>query len=249
MEGRVKIWIIGHRPTTEPYWENELYQPLQVGEGKDFLTLRDNQGDNIASWNKVYCEMTGVYEVAKNLELPDYVGICQYRRRLQFKDSEEVEKIFESFDAIAAKPLKMGMTPFEQYAKCHNRGDIELAGRIIKDKYPEYAKGFDRHIMNGNTLFYSNGFVLRTKDFLDYCNFFFGFASKFCKRKGWDTPDKAVADIEGEMIRGERRKSRGLGYQSLVLGFLSERMLTLFLLTRFGEKRIKKVDYLKLEGV
>lgn len=244
-----RIWIIGHRETTEPYWEDELYQPIQVGEGKDFLTLRDNQGDNIAGWNKVYCEMTGVYEIYKNLELPDYVGICQYRRRLKFGSAEEVEKVFDSFDAIAAEPLKMGMSPYDQYAICHNRGDMELAEKIIKERYPEYSKGWDRHIRNGRRLFYSNGVVLRRDDFLDYCGFYFGFAEEFRKRKGWDSVDKAVSDIEDEMIKGERKKTRGLSYQSLVLGFLSERLLTLFLLTRFGDKRIKTVKYEKYEGV
>ena len=244
-----RIWIIGHRETTEPYWDNELYQPIQVGSGRTFLPVRDDTGDNIAKWNRLYCEMTGVYWIWKNAELPSFVGICQYRRRLKFGSAEEVEKVFESFDAIAAEPLKMGMSPYKQYAACHNSGDIELTEKIIREKYPEYAKGFDRYIKNGNTLFYSNGVVLRREDFLDYCGFYFGFAEEFRKRKGWDTPDKAVADIEAEMIRGERRKPRGLGYQSLVLGFLSERLLTLFLLTRFGVKRIKTVKYEKYEGI
>ena len=248
----VQIYILGHRETTEPYPDNEIYTPVECAASyhqKHLFNIRDNQGDNIGEFNKVYCEMTGVYEVAKNLELPSIIGICQYRRRLKFGSAEEVEKVFESFDAIAAEPLKMGMSPYDQYAKCHNRGDMELVEKIIREKYPEYLKGFDRYIKNGNTLFYSNGVILRREDFLDYCGFYFGFAEEFRKRKGWDSVDKAVSDIEDEMIKGERKKTRGLSYQSLVLGFLSERLLTLFLLTRFGVERIKTVKYEKYEGV
>ena len=244
-----KIWLIGHRKTTEPYWETELYQPIQIGTGVTFLSIRDNTGDNIAEWNKAYCEMTGVYWIWKNTDLPDYVGICQYRRRLPFKDAAEVEKIFKSSDVIAAEPLKMGKTPYEQYSHCHNVADMETAEEVIKQKFPEYANGFDAYIKKGNTLFYSNGFVMRRQDFLDYCDFFFGFAQEFRKRRGWDTLEQEMSDIEGEMIRGERAKTRGLGYQSEVFGFMSERMLTLFLLTRFGMKRIKTIPYKKYEGV
>jgi len=244
-----KIWIIGQRQTTEPYWDSDLYQPLQVGSGKTFLPVRDNTGDNIAELNPIYCEMTGVYWIWKNADLTDYVGICQYRRRLPFKDAAEVENIFKSSDVIAAEPLRVGGSLYEQYARCHCRADMELTERIIREKYPEYAKGFDAYIKRSGSLFYSNGFILRRQDFLDYCDFYFGFAAEFRKRRGWDTVEKAVSDVEAEMIRGERKKSRGLGYQSFVLGFLSERMLTLFLLTRFGPKRIKTVQYKKYEGV
>lgn len=244
-----KIWILGQRETTEPYWDSDLYQPLQVGSGKTFLPVRDNTGDNIAELNPVYCEMTGIYWIWKNADLTDYVGICQYRRRLQFKGAEEVEKIFKSFDAIAAEPLRLSVTPYEQYARCHNRGDIQLAEQVVKDCFPEYAKAWDEYMKKGRLLFYSNGFVMRRQDFLDYCDFYFGFAAEFRKRKCWDSVEKARSDIEGEMIRGERKKTRGLDYQSFVLGFLSERMLTLFLLTRFGLKRIKTVQYKKYEGV
>lgn len=242
-----RIWIIGHRHTEEPYWDNELYSPLQVGFSKNILPNRDNKGVNIAAWNRLYAEMTGWFWVYKNADLTDYVGMCQYRRRLRFKDADEVENIFKSSDAIAAEPLKMGMSPRHQYESVHNPADMELAERIVKEKYPELK--WDRVMERGRTLFYSNGVVLKRQDFLDYCDFYFGFAEEFLKRKGWDSVEKAKADIEEEMIRGERRKSRGVDYQCEVLGFLSERMLTLWLLSKYPLKRIKTVKYVKYEGV
>ena len=248
----VQIYVLGYRETTEPYPDNEIYTPLEVGSWKrkkPLFEMRDTQGDNIGEWNPIYCEMTGIYEIYQNTDIPDIIGCCQYRRRLLFKDAAEVENIFKSSDAIAAEPLMLPVAPYEQYARCHNRGDMELAEQVVKDCFPEYAKAWDAYMKKGNTLFYSNGFVMRRQDFLDYCDFYFGFAEEFRKRKGWDTVEKARSDIEGEMIRGERKKTRGLDYQSFVLGFLSERMLTLFLLTRFGMQGIKTVKYQKLEGI
>ena len=59
----VQIYIIGHKEVDYGYWDNSIYTPLQVGGGmyKQFLPLRDNTGDNIAEWNPIYAENTGIY--------------------------------------------------------------------------------------------------------------------------------------------------------------------------------------------
>ena len=70
---------ISHRPVEPPDSDIGI---LQVGnQESDFGHHRDNQGDNIASLNHRFSELTGLYYVWKNLPSPT-VGFCHYRRYL-----------------------------------------------------------------------------------------------------------------------------------------------------------------------
>lgn len=247
---KTKIFQIGYRETTEPYWSDGLYDAVQVGTGATFLPHRDTECEgSIAEWNPIYCETTGMYwiwkEGSKDL---DIVGQCQYRRRLKFDDAGEVEKIFNSYDCIAPVPLN-GVPVWKQYAYCHDEEDLIIAESVIREKYPEYLDPWNTFIRNGRVLFYSASFVMRKEDFNDYCSFFFGFAEEFLKRKGWDTVEKALEAVGNGIAAGKRGKARGRGYQAFVLGFLNERLLTMFILSRFKADRIRTVPYYKLEGV
>jgi len=62
--------------------------------GSDFQTkavpdgvFLDNQGENISSKNKAYCELTTQYWAWKNMEA-DYYGFCHYRRFFSFSQKE-----------------------------------------------------------------------------------------------------------------------------------------------------------------
>lgn len=247
---RTRIFQISVREIEEPVWLNELYDAVQVGSGATFCPHRDSECEgSISQWNPLYYEQTGTFwvwkEGSKDL---DIVGLCQYRRRLKFKDAAEVEKIFERFDCIVPEPLFLGSV-YEQYARCHSRADMVLAEQIVKEKYPEFSDGFNAYIKRGNVLYYSASYVMRKKDFDDWCCFWFGFCDEFRRRRGWDTPGKAKADVQAEMDAGLRGKARGADYQGAVFGFLQERMLTMWVRTRFPRERIAEVPFVKFDGV
>ena len=246
MGDSVRIWIAGHRETTEPYWDNELYCPIQQGSGQTFLNVRDNTGDNIAEWNPVYAEQTGQYWIWKNADLTDYVGFTQYRRRFEFKDAEEVLDVFkQGYEAIACVPLNFQVV--RQYAACHSIDDLKLAWEIVVDLFPWFMDAFKRYIMDGTRLYYSNGFVLKKQDFCDWCEFYQTFAKEFCKRRGWTDVAAARAYIKSDIDAGKRIMSRGVDYQTEVIGFLSERFFTAWLQGRFSKiyhKEYKKYEVL-----
>ncbi len=246
---RTKIFQIAHRQIDEPLWDNELYDSVQTGFSEQFANHRDTECEgSIAEWNPVYYEETGTYwlwkEGSKDL---DIVGQCQYRRRLKFVDQAEVEKIINNYDCIMPTPLKFGASVYQQYCGCHSRGDMELAEEIIKEKFKDLSEGWDAYVKKGNALYYSASYVMRKKDFDEWCEFFFSFCKEFLRRKGWSTVDKAKNGVEKEIKRGVRKGLRSVYYQCAVFGFLQERLLTMWVRTKF--KKIYEMPYTKFDGV
>ena len=255
-----QIYIIAHRPVEYELWDNGLYTPLQVGFNDSFLELRDNTGDNISEWNPLMAEGTGTYWIAANHPQDlRYIGQCQYRRRLEFKEDEDFDEWFKECDVIVAAPLFLvSSTVRQQYEAYHSRNDMDQVEKIINNSYPEYSKSFDRWINNGKFIFYSNGFVMRAQDYDRYCKFLFNICEQLKIMNGWETPEVAKKKIAQEIEGGTRigvnghigdDRKEGYGYQQQVFAFLSERLLTLFILHNFPANRIKCIDYRKYEGV
>ena len=244
----IQIFIYGHKPVEYGIWNNSLYTPLEVGasQREKIFDIRDNEGDNISIWNPIYAELTGMYWLWKNKPSGlKYIGVCQYRRRLEFNEDTDFNAIFKEYDIILPTPLKLN--PKIQYSACHSENDIEEVENIIVEKFPDYKEAFNSY-WGGNKLWYSNSFVMGVEDFKAYCEFLFGVFEEFRNRKGWTTPEDISAEIDREM-GVTRNTARGLKYQRQIFGFLGERMLGVFVTRRFKEDRIKEMDYLKFEGV
>ena len=69
--------------THKPYWipEDPMYLPVQMGHAihPGIGYIGDDTGENISERNGNFCELTGLYWAAKNLD-SDYIGIVHYRR-------------------------------------------------------------------------------------------------------------------------------------------------------------------------
>ena len=81
----IKIFVVCHKPSFVP--ENPYLFPIQVGAALSKRRLdgmlHDDEGDNISSKNKSYCELTAQYWAWKNIEA-DYYGFFHYRRYFSF---------------------------------------------------------------------------------------------------------------------------------------------------------------------
>lgn len=243
--GKCRLYIVAHKPVEYGIPWDRVVKPIQVGSGEKFLDLRDNVGDNISEWNPLYAEGTATYWIWKNLPDVDYIGQMQYRRRFPFNENTDFDEIFSKYEVIAAEPLRNVGTVRVQYGSSHNSEDITLLEKIIGEKYPELIDRV-KEILNGAALYYSNGFIMRTADFVNYCEFLFGILDEFKARKGWDTVDKAYTDIVSEIKSNRRKGSKGVNYQCQVLAFLSERIWTIYLLSHFNN--IYEVKYKLMEN-
>lgn len=81
---KITIYTVYHKPAH--VLSVAPITPIQVGPHPDLKRemARDSTGENIASKNATYCELTAQYWVWKNDKESDYVGLAHYRRFLSF---------------------------------------------------------------------------------------------------------------------------------------------------------------------
>lgn len=242
-----QIYIIAHKEVPYGIWNNTLYTPIQVGINARFLQLRDSDyPDNVAQWNATYAENTATYTIAKNLtQWHNYVGQCQYRRRIRFDENTDFDAIFSQYDVICTEPLRCN--PFAQYVACHTIIDLLDAYAAICELYPEYKNAWRKYIVKGDKLYYSNSFVLPAAEYRRYARFLFSIIDWIRAKRGYSTPAVAKKKIKAEISAGIRMGSNRPGYALQWAGFLSERLWTMWVQANYG--RIMEKEWTKYENV
>ena len=99
---RIRIFVTTHKLVD--LFGGSVLQPVQVGplEGRRRFpwALQDDAGENVASLNPMFCELTTQYWAWKNVDA-DYYGFCHYRRYFDFSDERHQEnewgEIMDSF--------------------------------------------------------------------------------------------------------------------------------------------------------
>lgn|GEM_PF-849644 len=205
---KIQIAVVYHKEAT--LVKNEDFLPVNAGravasiENLPWLkenTVGDDVGDNISAKNPAYNEMTAVYYLWKNVEA-DFYGLNHYRRFFVFKDTdkiyystkkigddffdkigyspEKLRALLQEYDFIAPKAMKR-KSVYEHYKNAHDASDLDEAGRITDEFYPEYSEAFKKYIFGQEAYFY-NMFVFDKATFDRYCEFVFGVLEKLENR-------------------------------------------------------------------
>lgn len=236
----IKIIIASHKKYQTP--KDEIYLPLQVGaEGKEDIGFeKDNTGKNISSKNPYFCELTGLYWAWKNLK-SDYIGLVHYRRYFSKKNCflknedekfkrvlnrEEVEKLLENNDIILPKKRNYFIeNVYDHYKHTMYIEPLDMAGSIIKEKYPEYFEEFE-NLKKTTKLHAFNMFIMKRKYFEEYCEWLF--------------------DILFELER-KIDFSKYDGFHSRFFGRISERLLDVWIKTKkYNYKEVKVINMQKV---
>ena len=227
--------------THKKYWmpEDVMYLPVHVGaEGKETIGYTtDNTGDNISSKNANYCELTGLYWAWKNLSA-DYVGLAHYRRHFSngrlFGDKKEkvitkaeLEKVISKnagTDIFLPQPRNYWIeTNYSQYAHAHHAIDLDTTRDIIQEKYPEYIAAYDASMKRtiGHRF---NMFIMKKEKVNEYCEWLFDILFELEKRLDISTYNKN---------------------DSRVFGFVSERLLDIWLETKGYQHKVMPYVFLE----
>lgn len=209
---KTKIYMITHKKID--FIPNGV-TPLYVGNGKNEDNyVRDNTGDNISSKNKNYCELTGLYWMWKN-DKSDIIGLCHYRRffgknknDIFYEDDERIEKILQNNDIIVSPKWLTIETVYDIYKNKHYSSDLDEIENIIKEKHSDYLASYKK-IMNGHYGYQCNMFICKKETIDKYCEWLFSILFELEKRIDITNRDN---------------------YQKRVYGFLSERLLAVWIL-------------------
>lgn len=251
---KCRILVCYHKPSI--VFANECLLPILVGASsvkeehiselenlckqQGVSLWRDDTGENISSLNPHFCELTAMYWAWKNLEA-DYYGLFHYRRIFDFKDSyasqmprkESVSNktnIIEQYkldsqDIIGAcrdcdiilpnKVIDHGqrkraekLSLYELYDAVHYIKDFDVCLEYIAAKYPDIYKIAVQTIHHKPLYWHiANMCIMKKELYFEYCEWlfdvFFGVKDKI-PYHSYDT------------------------FQARVFGFLSERLLNIW---------------------
>lgn len=219
------IYIITHK-IFEPYFvDKKNYRVLHVGinENCKFEYLRDDSSvDNISEKNPNFCELTGLYWIWKNGSevINDITGLVHYRRYFTTKWNDflytyfgkkprvlsykKIERSLRRADIILPISEKIYRTVRRSYIDVHNEEDLVLTRDSIAEVSPEYLKAFDE-VMNSHKYYYANMMICKKNILDDYSKWLFA----------------VLFNLEKKIDINKYEDS----YQKRVFGFLSERLL------------------------
>ena len=244
-----KIFIMTHKKIDPPGLFG--YVPMLVGSAfhdYDFGYLRDDTGDNISRKNQNYSELTGLYWLWKNEKECDALGLCHYRRFFAGKNGEilktdEAERLLSQSDLIVPRLIKSAVSVRKQYIEKHHEEDLFALDRALKKEKPEYLKVYEE-VMEGKGIYPCNMFIAKRDVFLDYCSFLFPVLFEAERRLDISSYDEYAARVYGflsERLLLVFIKKEGLKVHELSEGVNSEKAETVDLIERMSE-RVREND-------
>ncbi len=147
--------------------------PIQAGAAltdKRVCEVTDADGDNISEKNPYYNEMTGLYWLWKNTNIP-FSGICHYRREFE---SDVVLQLL--LDGRADVALPMPAIVYPDLKGYYKNWGVEAYYNVmletIREMEPDY---YETAVWcSEHEIFYPNNIFIARRDILeDYCQFSF----------------------------------------------------------------------------
>ena len=212
MGKKTTIYVASHKPTEK--YGDECYQLIHVGaaQHQDVLiqgaVKDDSDPDNISSKNDIYCELTALYYIWKNVQDVDITGLVHYRRFFVKKEKmvktpneiiltkEEIESILSKDDMILGSPTEKRYAVGGFFTNPLDVPEFAIYRNIlpsIKDLYPEYTEDYFNEFFEPHMSF-CNMMICRKELFDQYCKFLFNIL--FDAEKRWKEVGIGVAPRE-----------------------------------------------------
>ena len=213
-----RIFVVSHVAPGREF--DPGYSLLKVGSADFSAEFTDATGDNIASLNPFYSELTALYWIWKNYRCdPDaIVGMVHYRRffgypsvtsvfRKEIISSNEIYAQMADADMLVPQGRYFKYGLYGQYAKSHMLSDLDACLAYLKDQH-WLSDVLEQRFKAEKTGAICNMLVTRKILFDEYCSWLFSI----------------LFAVEPTLHLGDREP-----YQRRGMGFLSERLFNLWL--------------------
>lgn len=194
--------------------------PLQVGKcfsKTRMAELTDDLGDNISEKNRMYSELTGLYWLWRNSG-DEWVGECHYRRHFMLTEDEVRKLPSLGIDVVLPVPIVNIPCVKDIYFKDHCKDDWQNMMRVLKQYAEEYYSSAEKHF-SGCWYYAYNMMITRKRIFDNYCAWLFPLLFAI-EKMGTSHEDT---------------------YQNRYIGFLAERLTSLYFFHHRHEFRILHV--------
>lgn len=219
----MSIYIITHKYLDSMPKLDDFYKWLYVGaykteERRDGYIYDDTGDKNISEKNGSFCELTGMYWIRHNSK-DDIKGLVHYRRFFtkniwsedtrHYLSEKDVRKILTKYDCIVSDRKYFSKKNIAENYRClHHGKDLDMLEEIIRSAAPEYMDAFHT-AMSKTYLFPYNMLIAKAEVFDAYADWLLDILMKL----------EAVENLDGYDA-----------YQSRIYGFLSERLLNVWLI-------------------
>lgn len=230
----IKIISVFHKAF--PHSESPLYLNIHVGRALSNQALPfegDDTGDHISELNPFFCELTALYWLWKNKPLPDFVGLCHYRRyfdlsrswyhtKKEQKTACDLAKIasdkgrnlllkdLQSHDIILPRRIRLKRNIEDDYIYHHIKEEWLILMNTLKEKYPTDYEVAAQLFTREQHLHPYNMFITSRVVFQSYMTWLFDI----------------LMSVNSQLKRSE------YPYQKRSIGFMAERLLNLYVKTR-----------------
>lgn len=224
----IRMYVMTHKTAEFPAIDG--YHPLLVGAAANTqaeqFSLRDDTGDHISQKNKNFCELTGVYWIWKNVSA-DAVGVCHYRRffttarfsnsQKYFLNKTQMEALLEKHDAVVSDAYWFERSIAQSLYRAPSPEDMRELRKALEALYPAYLPEYDSFMAGRSTCLY-NMCLMKKSLFDRYCRWLFEIL--FYIEKDYDISQRNA-------------------YEARLFGFLSERLLQIWIMHELPAERVK----------
>lgn len=217
---KINIYQVAHKKFIQ--YNSKIYNTIWVGKENVCHSneMTDNVGDNIAYLNDKINELTALYWIWKNSN-DDIVGLNHYRRCfMSIVNSDyaalnkiEVLGLLNKYDFIIAQGVGApDKSEKSDIRNCLNAEAFDIAWNVLKGYFSartiEEQQALE-YVFNNQIIFPCNMFITRKLNIDKYCEWLF--------------------PIVFYMVRNTNINEKWDGYSKRIIGFLMERMFTVWL--------------------
>lgn len=220
MGKKIQILVAAHKKVSMP--SQAMYTPIQVGaalSAKRFDGfIQDNTGREISSKNPYFNELTALYWARYNSDA-DIIGLVHYRRFFSFSKQKDSDKILDESAIRALLSKKSVIVPKKRrywiesseshYRHAHHGVALDVLRKVIAIKQPDYLTAYD-HNMSRTWAHMFNMFIMPRTEYDAYVDWLFEILFAVEQK------------IQSEVVNWDI-------YEKRVYGFLSERLLDVWL--------------------